>query len=250
MNRYFVRLSYDGTAYHGWQTQPNARSVQQVLSEAFSLILRKEIKVTGCGRTDTGVHALVFYAHFDLEETLDERYCSRLAFKLNRFLNDDIAIHRIFPVRPNLHSRFSARRRTYRYILTTQKDPFLVNRAYYRYGDLNLPLMNEAAGWLTTVKDFTSFSKVDSDTRTNLCHVTHAAWKEEEGSFIFTITADRFLRNMVRAIVGTLVDLGTGKITLQQFKTITGAKNRCDAGDSVPACGLYLAEVEYPGIPS
>ena len=245
MHRYFVQLSYDGTNYHGWQIQHNARTVQQTLTDAFSMMLKSPVRLTGCGRTDTGVHATMYYAHFDLDRALSADQCAKLTFKLNRYLDHDIAIHRIFPVGPDAHSRFSATRRTYKYVITKQKDPFLVNRAYYRYGLIDIGIMNRAADWLKSVDDFTSFSKVDSDTKTNLCRIVKAGWKEEGSTLVFTITADRFLRNMVRAIVGTLIDLGTGRITLAQFKKITLAKDRCQAGDSVPACGLYLTDVRY-----
>ena len=244
--RYFVRLSFDGTRYHGWQTQPNAVTVQEVLNNAFSLLLRVPVKLTGCGRTDTGVHASEYYAHFDTANPLDQESLDKLAFKLNSFLDDDIAIHSIFPVNLKIHSRFSAVSRTYRYVITTVKDPFLVNRAYYLYGNIDVNLMNEAASWLRNIDDFTSFSKVDSDTRTNICRVTHAEWTWEGDRLVFNITADRFLRNMVRAIVGTLLDLGTGRIDLNEFKKITAGKNRSDAGDSVPASGLFLTGVVYP----
>jgi tRNA pseudouridine38-40 synthase len=246
MSRYFVKLSFDGTRYHGWQTQPNATTVQEVLNKAFSMMLRTPMKLTGCGRTDTGVHASEYYAHFDSEKSLDSEHLERLAFKLNGYLDDDIAIHSIFPVNPKIHSRFSAVSRTYRYVITTVKDPFLVNRAYYLYGKIEVDRMNEAATWLKHVDDFTSFSKVDTDTKTNICRVTHAEWTWEGECLVFTITADRFLRNMVRAIVGTLIDLGTGKTDMNEFRQITAGKNRSDAGDSVPASGLFLTAVVYP----
>jgi tRNA pseudouridine38-40 synthase len=246
VNRYFIKLSFDGTHYHGWQTQPNAITVQEVLNKAFSMLLRTPVKLTGCGRTDTGVHASEYYAHFDSGVPIDRESLDNLAFKLNSYLDDDIAIHSIFPVNPKIHSRFSAESRTYRYVITTVKDPFLVNRAFYLYGNINLEKMNEAASWLKHVDDFTSFSKVDTDTKTNICRVTHAEWTREGECLVFTITADRFLRNMVRAIVGTLLDLGTGKTGLDEFRQITAGKNRSDAGDSVPACGLFLSNVQYP----
>jgi tRNA pseudouridine38-40 synthase len=246
VHRYFVKLSYDGTAYHGWQTQRNAHTLQHALNGAFTLLLRTPVTLTGCGRTDTGVHALEYYAHFDIDRKLTKEECCKLAFKMNRYLDDDIAIHGIFPVKSGIHSRFSAVSRTYRYVITKKKDPFLVKRAYYLYGDIDTGAMNEAAAWLKTVSDFTSFSKVDTDTKTNICAVSHAAWTEEGDCLIFTITADRFLRNMVRAIVGTLINVGTGKITLKEFRKITTARNRSSAGDSAPACGLYLSEVRYP----
>lgn len=244
--RYFIKLAFDGTRYHGWQIQRNARTVQQVLGEACSIILREQVRLTGCGRTDTGVHAREFYAHFDILRQFDREECLKLIFQLNGFLDSDIAVYDLFPVRSLVHSRFSATARTYQYIITRNKDPFQVDLAYYLFGAVDVELMNKAAAFLLSVNDFTSFSKVSTDTKTNICRVTKAGWEVNGESLVFTIRADRFLRNMVRAIVGTLLELGTGKLTFDEFRQIVAAKNRSDAGESVPAAGLFLVSVEYP----
>lgn len=244
--RYFIRLSYDGTGFHGWQAQKNAISIQRVLSEAISLILRDEISLTGCGRTDTGVHALDYYAHMDLGRELREAELDKLRFKLNGYLQKNIAIREIFRVRDDAHARFSAVLRTYKYYITLVKDPFRVNFTYFHYGNVDIALMNKGAEIIMKHTDFTSFSKVDSDTKTKICKVSEAEWVRDGDLLVFTISADRFLRNMVRAIVGTLLDLGTGKMSLRDLKLVIEARNRSDAGDSVPACGLCLHEVRYP----
>jgi tRNA pseudouridine38-40 synthase len=244
--RYFIRLSYDGTRYHGWQRQPNGESVQQTLEDAILLILRADVKLTGAGRTDTGVHAPEFYAHFDLHEVLTEERIHKLIFKLNSYLPYDIAIREIFPVMPRVHARFSALERTYKYYITPVKNPFRVPYTWYYHGALDMALMNEGARLIMDADDFTSFSKADTDTRTNLCRITHAQWDCEGGELVFTITANRFLRNMVRAIVGTLVNLGRHKTGLEDISRIIESKNRSDAGDSVPGCGLHLVEIRYP----
>jgi tRNA pseudouridine38-40 synthase len=246
LNRYFIRLAFNGTAYHGWQIQKNASSVQQSLTNVLALLLHEPIELTGAGRTDAGVHAWDYYAHFDLENQLDEKRRSNLVFKLNGFLQEDIVINDILPVIPGANARFSAKSRTYRYVISTCKNPFLTGYAYYLYGKLNLDLMNKGAAILLETKDFTSFSKVNTDTKTNICTVTYARWEREGDELVFTIRANRFLRNMVRAIVGTLLELGRERITLEDFKQIIASKNRSDAGGSVPACGLFLANIEYP----
>ncbi|MFH1161213.1 MAG: tRNA pseudouridine(38-40) synthase TruA [bacterium] len=245
MNRYFVKLAFDGTNYHGWQIQQNARTVQQALNDAFSLILREPVRLTGCGRTDTGVHASEFFAHVDLARSLSEEERTKLVFKLNGYLDEDLVIHSIFPVKPRLHARFSAKQRTYQYRITRTKNPFLTKYSYYLYGYLDVELMNKGAEFLLSVTDFTSFSKVNSDTKTNICKVFSARWEPCEHELVFTIRADRFLRNMVRAIVGTLLELGSGKITFDEFRQIVHSHNRSNAGDSVPAAGLFLVEVVY-----
>jgi tRNA pseudouridine38-40 synthase len=246
LNRYFIRLAFNGTAYHGWQIQKNAGSVQQSLTNALTLLLHAPVELTGAGRTDAGVHAWDYYAHFDLEDLLDEERRRNLVFKLNGFLQEDIVINDILPVVPGANARFSARSRTYRYVISTCKNPFLAGYAYYLYGKLNLDLMNEGAAILLATKDFTSFSKVNTDTKTNICTVSYARWDREGDELVFTIKANRFLRNMVRAIVGTLLELGRERINLDDFKQIIASKNRSDAGGSVPACGLFLANIEYP----
>jgi len=244
--RYFIRLSYDGTNYHGWQAQKNAISIQKILADALSMMHREKISLTGCGRTDSGVHAREYYAHMNLEKDLSKVQAEKLVFKLNSYLGKDIAIQDIFPVRPGAHARFSATLRTYQYHITLVKDPFLVNQSFYYYGPIDIELMNRGAELLMKYSDFTSFSKVDSDTKTKICKLTQAGWESSGNLLVFTISADRFLRNMVRAIVGTLLDLGTGKMNLRELKLVIEAKNRSDAGDSVPACGLFLHEVKYP----
>lgn len=246
MSRYFVKLAYDGTAYHGWQVQKNAVSVQQVLNDAFSLLLREKIRLTGCGRTDAGVHAWQFYAHFDCLQHISEEKAGNLVFKLNSYLPEDIVIHSIFPVDKDINARFTATSRTYQYIITRAKDPFLKGYSHYIYGPVDIQAMNQAAALLVGRHDFTSFSKVDTQARTNLCTVTHAFWKERDNLLIFTIRSDRFLRNMVRAIVGTLIEAGTGKIKPEEVWSVLESKNRSNAGDSVPAGGLFLIDITYP----
>ncbi len=244
--RYFILLSYDGTRYHGWQAQKNAISIQKILADALSMMLREDISLTGCGRTDSGVHAREYYAHMDIEKDLGKIQAGKLVFKLNSYLGKDIAIQKIFPVKPDAHTRFSAILRTYKYFITLVKDPFLFNQSYYHFGPLDIDMMNRGAELIMKYSDFTSFSKVDSDTKTKICKLTEARWERSGDLVVFTISADRFLRNMVRAIVGTLLDLGTGKMSLRELKLVIEAKNRSDAGDSVPACGLFLYKVRYP----
>jgi tRNA pseudouridine38-40 synthase len=247
MNRYFTCLSFDGTNYHGWQIQHNSRTVQKVLNEAFSLLLREEVRLTGCGRTDTGVHASEYFAHFETLRDLTPAERKNLVFKLNSYLDDDIGIHSVFPVGARDHARFSATSRTYKYFIHTLKDPFLVNRSFYLYGKIDIDRMNQGAAFLTRTRDFTSFSKAGTNTLTNECEVTAAGWEKQGYMLVFTITANRFLRNMVRAIVGTLLEIGAGKISPDELGPIVESKDRSHAGESVPACGLYLASVEYPG---
>jgi tRNA pseudouridine38-40 synthase len=245
-HRYFLSLAYDGSAYHGWQRQPNGITVQQRLEEAMTLIMRTPVSLTGCGRTDTGVHAAEYYAHFDFDAELLPPAREKLVFKLNSYLGGDIVLAAIVPVTLQAHARFSATSRTYHYCVARKKDPFRRNFTYYIYGELDVDLMNRAAERLMEYDDFTSFSKVDTDTKTNICRVSAAYWRLEGMELVFTITADRFLRNMVRAIVGTLLQIGTGKISPDELISIIEGKNRSDAGDSVPAKGLVLARVTYP----
>ncbi|MFP4024236.1 MAG: tRNA pseudouridine(38-40) synthase TruA [Thiohalospira sp.] len=243
--RYFVQLSYKGTNYHGWQIQPNALSVQEVLTKAFSTILREEIEIIGAGRTDSGVHASFFVAHFDSsKKELDKDL--KLVFKLNSFLPKDIALFKIVKVNNEAHARFNATERTYRYYIHQQKNVFINSTSWYLSVELDVELMNKAARFLLNYDDFTSFSKLNTDVKTNICKVTEARWTKDDYRLIFTIKADRFLRNMVRAIVGTLVDVGKGNLTLEQFKKIIENKNRDDAGVSVPAHGLFLEDIRYP----
>lgn len=241
--RYFVWFGYDGAAYHGWQIQPNGNSVQEELQRGLSTLLREEISVTGAGRTDAGVHARVMVAHFDTEKALD---CRQLAYKLNRLLPQDIAVDRVEQVSDDLHARFSATSRTYHYYIHTRKDPF--RRAYSceMHYDLDFAKMNEAGRILTTYEDFGAFCKAHSDVKTTLCQVTKAEWiQTSDSSWYFEITANRFLRNMVRAVVGTLIDVGRGKLTLDDFRKVIEGKQRSDAGESMPANALFLEEIVY-----
>ncbi len=243
--RYFITLAYNGTNYHGWQIQPNANSVQETLEQALSTILGRPIFIVGAGRTDTGVHAKKMIAHFDVEDELTDTF--GLVSRLNKFLPPDISINKIERVSDDLHARFSAISRTYKYYITTQKNPFTTNMAWQTFGTLDFDKMNEAARCLFNYIDFTSFSKLHTDTKTNNCKIMQAEWtKIDENEFVFTIRADRFLRNMVRAIVGTLVDVGRGKISIDEFCKIIEKKDRCSAGSSMPAHALFLVDVEYP----
>lgn len=246
MHRYFVHLSYHGGRYHGWQIQPNALSVQEVLENAFSTILQQKITVTGAGRTDTGVHASKYVLHFDVTTRLTD--INRLIYRLNSYLPADIAIQRILEVPPDAHARFSAISRTYNYLIALEKDPFSTHTAYYLRIRPDVRAMNEAAEILMEYRDFTSFSKLHTDVKTNFCKITKACWEEVDNRLIFTIKADRFLRNMVRAIVGTLIDVGKGKISVDQVRTIIEKQDRGAAGASAPAHGLILTDVEYPDV--
>lgn len=244
MQRYFLYLSYDGTAYHGWQVQPNGISVQQCLNKAINTFLQEGISVTGAGRTDTGVHAHLMVAHFDTETEID---CAGFADRMNRILPSDIAINKVVKVNNEAHARFSATTRTYKYYITTQKNPFGRNYQWFLHYIPDIQRMNEAAKLLLDCKDFTSFCKLHSDNKTNICHITLAQWEKlDDGRLVFTIKADRFLRNMVRAIVGTLIDVGRNKITIDDFRRIIFEKDRCKAGTSAPAEGLFLYDITYP----
>jgi tRNA pseudouridine38-40 synthase len=240
--RYFIKLAYNGTPYHGWQYQPNASSVQETLNKAFSVLLNSNINLMGAGRTDTGVHAKQMYAHFDFDTAFDT---TKLVHKLNSYLPKDIVVYAIIPVHDEAHSRFDAVKRTYEYHIHTFKDPFLQDLSWYFHQKLDVDLMNEAAKSLFNHIDFQCFSKVNTDVNTFDCTIFEAHWKQENNSLIFTISANRFLRNMVRAIVGTLVNVGMGKISLDGFNAIIEGKNRDKAGFSVPAHGLYLTQIEY-----
>lgn len=247
MQRYFIYLSYNGGAYHGWQIQPNAVSVQQCLEEALSMILRRNISIVGAGRTDTGVHAALMVAHFDIEEPLADPIS--FAERLNRILPKDIAIQRIVAVTPEAHARFSATSRTYKYYVTTRKDPFMHDLRCKVHGHFDVDKMNEAAKILFDYIDFTSFSRLHTDVKTNNCQIMEAHWEWiGEHDLVFTIKADRFLRNMVRAIVGTLLLIGRGKLTLEDFRRIIEQKDRCKAGDSAVGHALFLVDIEYPSV--
>lgn len=244
MKRYFIQLSYKGTNYHGWQIQPNAISVQEVLEKTLSTVLRQKIEVVGAGRTDTGVHASFFVLHFDVNEELN--YLENLVYKLNSLLPTDIAIQKIWLVANDLHARFSAVSRTYKYYISTKKNPFKADTSFKYLLPLNIDKMNEAARILAEYEDFTSFSRLHTDVKTNNCKILWAEWEVLNTQLIFTIKADRFLRNMVRAIVGTLLEVGKGKLSLNDFRKIIEAKDRGAAGASAPAKGLFLVDVEYP----
>lgn len=244
MHRYFIELAYNGSEYNGWQIQPNAPSVQEDINKALTVLLKQEINVTGAGRTDTGVHASFFVAHFDYDvEIPDTKF---LIEKLNRFLGKNIAIKDIYPVVPDAHARFSAISRTYKYYINKTKNPFTYPFAYRPHPLPDIRLMNNACELLLHYEDFTSFSKLHTDVKTNICHLMEAGWEETEDQLVFTIKADRFLRNMVRAIVGTLLDIGQERITLEQFQKIIESKDRCKAGMSVPGNALFLCDIEYP----
>lgn len=246
MPRYKISLQYNGTNYHGWQIQPNAITVQEVLEKAFSTLLQEKITIVGAGRTDTGVHASFYVAHFDFSQKITD--FNDLKFNVNRFLPKDISIIGIEETSKEFHARFSALSRTYKYVLFTQKNAFFQDTSYYLYGNIDFEKMNECAKILFEYTDFTSFSKLHTDTKTNNCMVTKAAWKKDkkkQGKYVFTITANRFLRNMVRAIVGTLLDVGRGKITCDDFRNIIESKCRSKAGFSVPSQGLFLSKIQY-----
>ena len=243
--RYFIELSYRGTNYHGWQIQENAHSVQAELNKALSILLKEDIATLGAGRTDTGVHAKYFVAHFDSTRT-DLSDNPSFLYHLNQILPLDISIKSIRSVKPEAHARFDAISRTYNYIICNDKDPFWRELAWMYYGPLDLQLMQKATQYLSDYSDFTSFSKVGSDNKTSICKIYSAAWEEKDNLLIFTITADRFLRNMVRAIVGTLVDVGREKINVEYYLKIIEAMDRSLAGSSAPAEGLYLTGIEYP----
>lgn len=244
MPRYFIHLAYDGSRYHGWQAQPHSLTVQETLERCLCLKLGQTVAITGCGRTDTGVNARNFYAHFDLETTLENP--ETLANQLNTFLPADIVVYRIWQVAPEMHARFSAVSRTYHYYITRTKNPFHAHDTYFIYGDLDVAKMQEAANALFDYEDFTSFSKLHTQVKTNNCKIMEARWLEHDGLLVFRIKADRFLRNMVRAIVGTLLEVGKGRMTVDGFRAVIERKDRCEAGMSVPACALFLENVDYP----
>ena len=245
MNRYFIYLGYNGTRYCGWQNQPNGVSVQQCLEEVLSKVLCGDISVTGAGRTDAGVHARMMVAHFDVPELLDN--ADLLVSKFNNMLPKDIVLYKIVPVADTAHARFDACSRTYNYLVSEKKNPF--NYEYVcrmMLKNMNFDAMNDACKVLFDFSDFTSFSKLHTDVKTNNCRIIEAKWEECGDNWVFTIKADRFLRNMVRAIVGTLFEVGRGKISVDGFRSVIEAKDRCKAGTSAPAEGLALVNIEYP----
>jgi tRNA pseudouridine38-40 synthase len=244
--RFFIRFAYDGTAFHGSQRQPNGVTVQETMEQALAMIFREEVPVTFAGRTDAGVHAREMYAHFDINDN-QSSIVNNLKFRLNGILPDSIAIYDILRVIDDAHARFSAKRRTYEYHVIDHKDPFLLPYATRLRTPIDFVAMNEAARHLIGRQDFASFCRTHTDVKTTICDLTQAEWKElDNGHAVFTISADRFLRNMVRAVVGTLFQVGIGKITKEQFAEVIAQHNRCSAGDSAPAQGLYLTHIEYP----
>lgn len=244
MQRFFVYIKYDGAAYHGWQIQPNGRTVQEELQRALSILLREDVQVVGAGRTDTGVHARMMAAHFDTDVNID---CAQLVYKLNRLLPHDISADKVIPVSGDMHARFSALSRTYHYYVHLHKDPFLKAYSCLITYPLDFDLMNRAASMLLEYDDFAAFCKSNSDVKTTLCSVTEAQWiNDGEYRWHFRITANRFLRNMVRAVVGTLVDVGRGRISLDGFRDVIEGKQRSGAGESMPGNALFLESIEYP----
>ncbi len=243
--RYFIFISYKGTSYHGWQIQPNSVTVQKILDDALSVILNEKISTIGAGRTDAGVHAAVFCAHFD-SISADLISIKNLIFRLNQFLPADISVNSIRKVVPDANARYSAVSRTYKYYISRKKDPFFDGSSWYLYGDIDIAAMNESCRLLYNYSDFTSFSRLHSGTKSNICKIFSAFWDEPDDRLVFTIKADRFLRNMVRAIVGTMIEIGFGKMDPEGFEEIIQAKDRCRAGKSAPAKGLFLEDIEYP----
>ena len=246
--RYFIRFAYDGTAFHGSQRQPNGITVQETMEQALAMIFREEVPLTFAGRTDAGVHAREMFAHFDLPDNDNSKFLIlNSKFRLNGILPNSIAIFDIYPVKDDAHARFDAVRRTYEYHVVDHKDPFLCTQATRIRPGLDFAAMNEAAQLLIGKQDFASFCRTNTDVKTTICDLTRAEWKElGNGHAVFTIAADRFLRNMVRAVVGTLFEVGRGKMTKEQFAEVITQHNRCAAGDSAPAEGLFLTHVEYP----
>jgi tRNA pseudouridine38-40 synthase len=243
--RYFIVLQYNGKNYRGWQIQPGKPTVQAELNEKLSILLRDKIATTGAGRTDTGVHAKYFVAHFDISRNINQSLDS-IVFKLNRFLSPNIRIIKIVPVDNNAHARFDAISRSYNYYISTIKEVFKSEFVWQLHQKLDIEIMNKGSEVLKEYKDFTSFSKLGTDVKTNNCYISDAGWQMKDDIFMFSITADRFLRNMVRAIVGTMVCLGRHKIGIDQFRQIIEAQNRSKAGESAPAQGLFLWNITYP----
>jgi tRNA pseudouridine38-40 synthase len=242
--RYFIFISYKGTSYHGWQIQPNSVTVQQILEEALSVVLNEKISTIGAGRTDTGVHATFFCAHFEsFSPGLTEIW--NLVFRLNQYLPPDISVSSIKKVVPDASARYSAVSRTYKYYISKVKDPFFDNSSWFLHGDIDFSLMNKACKILYNSSDFTSFSRLHSGAKSNICKIYSAAWEEFDNRLVFTVKADRFLRNMVRAIVGTMIEIGFRKMDLNKFEEIILARDRCEAGKSAPAKGLFLVDIEY-----
>ncbi len=246
-NRYFLHLAYNGSTFHGWQAQKNAHSVQEEIENGlFHILGNKKIQLTGAGRTDTGVHARNYYAHFNSELLLKKEELKQLAYRLNHILPDSIAIYEAFHVKDDVHARFSALSRTYNYFICRDFDPFAVGFSHRLTIPLNIDLMNEASSLIMQYSDFTCFAKSGAQTKTNNCVVAVSEWIIRDNYLIYRTKANRFLRNMVRAMVGTLIDIGKGKLSIDEFKVILERGTRSDAGQSVPACGLFLEDIEYP----
>jgi tRNA pseudouridine38-40 synthase len=241
--RHFIQLSYNGANYAGWQIQKNATSVQETLNKALSILLREEIYCVGAGRTDTGVHAAEMFAHFDAAGQIN---ATDLVYRLNKFLPEDIAIDEIFEVNPDAHARFSATSRSYQYYITTKKSPFKNKTTWFMPLALDVEAMNFAAKQLLGEHDFGAFARSNTQTKTNICNVTEAFWQVQGDMLVFNVSANRFLRNMVRAVVGTLVDVGQNKLSIDGFSAVMNSQNRAEAGSSAPAHGLYLTRVLYP----
>ncbi len=250
MQRYFISLSYKGTQFHGWQLQENASTIQEEIENCLTLILRQQIRITGCGRTDTGVHARFYVAHFDLRKKLSDDDLKKLIRKMNLFLSDAIVVYQIIPVSDELHARFNAVNRTYKYFIARKKLPFLKDFVFEYTGELNLRLMQLSCNVIRQFEDFSSFSKTGGNSKTNICKVTTAEWQyiSENEILVFTITADRFLRNMVRALVGTILDVGKEKTSLADLRKIFETGKRSAAGSSIDAKGLFLWDVKYEGV--
>ncbi len=247
--RYFLKLAYRGAGFHGWQYQPNASSVQEEIEKALSTILRVKTPITGAGRTDTGVNARIMYAHFDCDTEIADK--KRFLLSMNRLCGPGIALQDLIPVHDDAHTRFDATEREYRYFVTFEKSPFLSASSWHSPTPLDMDRMNEAAAILIGRQDFTSFSKLHTDVKTNICDLREARWDVWTNDFgvpgiVFTIKADRFLRNMVRAVVGTLVDVGRGKLTANDIRRILDEQDRCSAGTSMPPQALFLWDIKYP----
>lgn len=245
MKRYFMHLCYKGTNYCGWQIQPGKPTIQETLERSMEVLLRQKISIIGCGRTDTGVHARSYIAHFDLDTT-QSLLPKNAVYKINSILPADIKIMEIYPVKPDAHARFDASCRHYKYYISQDKEIFNSEYVWQLFKKLDIEKMNTAASLLLNYTDFTSFSKLHTDVKTNNCKIVYAQWSVENGFLVFSIAADRFLRNMVRAIVGTLIDVGKNKLSIDDFCTIIEHRNRKEAGSSVPAHGLFLENIEYP----
>ena len=243
-SRYFIEIAYNGEAYSGWQKQPNSISIQETIETVLSNLLSDEISVVGAGRTDAGVHALKMFAHFDAK--ISDKKLNELKYLMNNYLPKDIVVKNLYNVIPKAHARFDAISRTYEYKISKEKDPFHFPLTYFIKENIDIDLMNKASKILLNYRDFKSFSKSNTDVKTFFCKIISAKWNFTKNGYIFKIESDRFLRNMVRAIVGTLVEIGLGKRPPQDMRRIIEAKNRCEAGSSAPAKGLFLNEIKYP----